>query len=315
MSTQDSATRIRARASSVWGSVRAFSRERPHWFFLLPALLIYVPFLVVPALGIFGLSGFRWSGLGDMTFSGVANFARALSDDIVYTSLWHNVEIAFWSLVLQAGIGLVLALAIHRYSGRLRQFFQTIYLLPMTLMAVAVAMVWGYIYNSSYGVLNTLLFELGLDWNPLWLGSKSIVLYAIIIVATWQWTGFRVILWLAGLDSIDESLLEAAKMDGAGPWQQFRYIILPLLKPVAIFISIYTIIGSFNSFAYVWVMTRGGPGHASEVMVTWIYKNAFLQSNFGRAAAISVILFVIVLVLSLVNLRLGDREAGGGANP
>lgn len=307
--------------SDVWGSVssalepaRDFFEERPHWLFLLPALLIYLPFLVIPALGIFALSGFQWSGLGDMTFTGMANFVRALGDSITYTSLWHNVEIAFWSLLLQAGIGLALALAIYRLSDRLRQFFQVVYLLPMTLMAVAVSMIWGYMYNPSYGVLNTVIQEIGLDWNPLWLGSKSLALYAIIIVATWQWTGFRVVLWLAGLDSIDESLLEAARIDGAGPLQRFRYITLPLLKPVAIFISIYTIIGSFNSFVYVWVMTRGGPGHASEVMVTWIYKNAFLQSNFGRAAAISVLLFVIVLVLSLLNMRLGDREAGG-ANP
>jgi raffinose/stachyose/melibiose transport system permease protein len=314
MSTKTSAGAVRASAASAVATTRAFIEERPHWLFLLPALLIYLPFLVVPALGIFGLSAFQWSGLGDISFNGAANFVEALTNNIVHVSLWHNIEIAFWSLVVQAGLGLVLALVIYRFSDRWRQFFQVTYLLPMTLMSVAVSMVWGYMYNPSYGVLNTVIQAIGMDWNPLWLGSKSLALYAIIIVATWQWTGFRVILWLAGLDSIDESLLEAARIDGAGPIQRFRYITLPLLKPVAIFISIYTIIGSFNTFVYVWVMTRGGPGNASEVMVSWIYKNAFLQSNFGRAAAISVILFVIVLALSLMNLRLGDREAGG-ANP
>lgn len=314
MSTEKLGSNLQARASSAVAMTRDVLEERPHWIFLLPALLIYLPFLVIPALGIFGLSVFKWSGLGDMSFNGIVNFVAALTSSIVHTSLWNNVEIAFWSLVLQAGIGLVLALVIYRFSDRWRQFFQVTYLLPMTLMSVAVSMVWGYMYNPSYGVLNTVIKALGFDWSPLWLGSKSLALYAIIIVATWQWTGFRVVLWLAGLDSIDDSLLEAARIDGAGPLQRFWYITLPLLKPVAIFISIYTIIGSFNSFVYVWVMTRGGPGHASEVMVTWIYKNAFLQSNFGRAAAISVILFVIVLVLSLLNMRLGDRKAGG-ANP
>lgn len=314
MSTEKSRNDTRSTASSALRSTRAVFENHPHWLFLLPALLIYLPFLVLPALGIFGLSTFQWSGLGTMSFNGVENFVATVSDPIVSTSLWHNVKIAFWSLILQAGIGLVLALAIYRFSDRLRQFFQAVYLLPMTLMAVAVSMIWGYMYNPSYGILNSVIQEIGIDWNPLWLGSQSLALYAIIIVATWQWTGFRVVLWLAGLDSIDESLLEAARMDGAGPLQRFRYITLPLLKPVAIFISIYTIIGSFNSFVYIWVMTRGGPGHASEVMVTWIYKNAFLQSNFGQAAAISVLLFVIVLVLSLLNMRLGDREAGG-VNP
>lgn len=314
MSSETSGSAVRASAASAVATTREFIEDRPHWIFLLPALLIYLPFLVVPALGIFGLSAFQWSGLGDITFNGAANFVAALANTVVHTSLWHNIEIAFWSLVLQAGIGLLLALAIYRFSDRWRQFFQVTYLLPMTLMSVAVSMIWGYMYNPSYGVLNTVIDAIGMDWSPLWLGSKSLALYAIIIVATWQWTGFRVILWLAGLDSIDKSLLEAARIDGAGPIQRFRYITLPLLKPVAIFISIYTIIGSFNTFVYVWVMTRGGPGHASEVMVSWIYKNAFLQSNFGRAAAISVILFVIVLTLSLLNMRLGDREAGG-ANP
>lgn len=314
MSTEKSENNIRSTTSSALRSIRNAFENHPHWMFLLPALLIYLPFLVLPALGIFGLSTFQWSGLGTMSFNGVENFVATVSDPIVSTSLWHNVKIAFWSLILQAGIGLVLALAIYRFSDRLRQFFQAVYLLPMTLMAVAVSMIWGYMYNPSYGILNSVIQEIGIDWNPLWLGSQSLALYAIIIVATWQWTGFRVVLWLAGLDSIDESLLEAARMDGAGPLQRFRYITLPLLKPVAIFISIYTIIGSFNSFVYIWVMTRGGPGHASEVMVTWIYKNAFLQSNFGQAAAISVLLFVIVLVLSLLNMRLGDREAGG-VNP
>ncbi|WP_129113958.1 carbohydrate ABC transporter permease [Halegenticoccus tardaugens] len=314
MSTEKSRSDVRVTVSSALDATRDFIEDHPHWLFLLPALLIYLPFLVIPALGVFGLSTFQWSGLGDMSFTGTENFIGALTDSVVRTSLWHNVEIAFWSLILQAGIGLALALAIYRLSDRLRQFFQVVYLLPMTLMAVAVSMIWGYMYNPSYGVLNTVIEEIGINWNPLWLGSKSLALYAIIIVATWQWTGFRVVLWLAGLDSIDKSLLEAARMDGAGPLQRFRYITLPLLKPVAIFITIYTVIGSFNSFVYVWVMTSGGPGHASEVMVTWIYKNAFLQSNFGQAAAISVLLFVIVLVLSLVNMRLGDREAGG-VNP
>ena len=290
---------------------RSVAEERVQWLFLLPALLIYLPFLVLPALGIFGLSGFRWSGLGDMTFVGVQNFGSVVQDNVVATALFNNFEITILSVVLQAGGGLLLALGISRLSQRLRQFFQVAFLLPMTLMAVAVSLVWAYIYNPVYGVLSKIISDIGLNWNPQWLGDPGLALIAIIFVATWQWTGFRVILWLAGLDSIDESLLEAARIDGAGPFQRFRYITLPLLKPVAIFIVIYTVIGSFNSFAYFWVMTRGGPGHATEVMVTWVYKNAFLQSDFGKAAAISVVLFVIVLGLSLINLRLGDREAGG----
>jgi ABC-type sugar transport system permease subunit len=311
MSTKSGLHTIQDTLSSVQNGVSYLVEEYTHWFFLFPALLIYVPFMVLPALGVFMLSGFQWSGLGDMSLVGGENFANAMSDEVAHTALINNFEVAIWSLVLQAGIGLVLALAINRFSHRLRQFFQVTFLLPMALMSVAVSLIWAYLYNPSYGVFSSVLQALGSDWNPLWLGDPSIALFAIVIVATWQWTGFRVLIWLAGLDSIDGKLLEAASMDGAGPLQRFRYITLPLLKPVAIFISVYTIVGSFNAFVYFWVLTQGGPGHATEVLVTWIYKIAFQQSNFGMAAAISVLLFLIVLVLSIVNLRFGDQEAGG----
>lgn len=311
MSTVTSLERLQSVVSSTIETARARMEDHIHWVFLIPAFLIYIPFMVVPALGLFGLSGFQWSGIGSMTFIGSENFASAVDDSVVYTALSNNVQVGIWSIVLQAGLGLLLALAINRFSSRIRQFFQVAFLVPMALMSVAVSLIWAYMYNPSYGVITTFLNALGSDWTPQFLGDPSIALFAVIIVACWQWTGFRVILWLAGLDSIDSSLIEAARIDGAGPLQRFRYVILPLLKPVAVFILLYTVIGSFNSFAYFWVMTQGGPGHATEVMVTWIYKISFLQSNFGQAAAVSVILFVIVLVLSLLNLRIGDRESGG----
>lgn len=312
MSVEISKNSIREVVSSLRNRYKKFSRDHPHWFFLLPALFIYVPFLILPVIGLFALSPFQWSGLGDLTFIGTDNFANALGNEVTFTALINNFEVGIWSIVIQAGIGLLVALGINRFSDRLRQFFQVSFLLPMVVMSVGVSLVWAYMYNPAYGVLNTILEFLGSNWNPLWLGDPEIALFAVIIVASWQWMGFRIILWLAGLDSIDESLIEAAKIDGAGSIQRFRYIILPLLKPVAIFVLIYTIVGSMNSFVYFWVMTQGGPGHATEVMVTWVYKTAFLQSNFGSAAAISVLLFIIVLVLSLLNLQLGDRSSGGG---
>lgn len=312
MSINISKDSIHNAISSLRDSYEELNRNYPQWFFLLPALLIYIPFLVVPAIGLFGLSPFQWSGLGDLKFVGLDNFANAIGNEVTYTALINNFEVGLWSIILQAGIGLLVALGINRLSDRLRQFFQVSFLLPMVVMSVGVSLVWAYMYNPAYGVINTILEFLGSNWNPLWLGDPKIALFAVIIVASWQWMGFRIILWLAGLDSIDESLIEAAKIDGASSIQRFRYIILPLLKPVALFVLIYTIVGSMNSFVYFWVMTQGGPGHATEVLVTWVYKTAFLQSNFGSAAAISVLLFIIVLVLSLLNLQLGDRSSGGG---
>lgn len=291
------------------------SLRPPEWFckwaFIIPAFLFYVPFLVFPAVAVFALSLFKWDGLGSLTFVGFENYARALGSSVVHISLWHNFVVAGLSILLQVVFGLVVALAIRAGHKKLRAFYQGALLVPMTLMAVGVSLVWAYIYNPAYGVLNSLLTSLGWEQPPLWLGDPSIALVSIVVVATWQWTGFRVVLWLAGLDSIDKRYYEAAKMDGAGRLATFRYITLPQLRPVALFIMVYTIIGSFRSFAYFWVMTRGGPGHATEVMVTWIYKTAFFQSNFGGAAAISVLLFVVTLLLSVLNFTFGE-EGGIG---
>lgn len=281
------------------------------WLFIIPAFVFYIPFLALPAIFIFVLSFFEWDGVGSLTFVGLANFTSALSNPVMYTALWNNFEVAILSVILQVILGLGIALAIRAAHTKLREFYQGALLLPMTLMSVGVSLVWAYMYNPAYGIINSALNALGVERTPLWLGDPQWALLAIVLVATWQWMGFRIVLWLTGLENIDKRYYEAATIDGANRLQTFWYVTLPQLKPVAVFIMVYTIVGSFRSFAYFWVLTRGGPGHATEVMVTWIYKNAFFQSNYGDAAALSVILFLVTLVLSLISFVWGEQ---GGAS-
>jgi len=288
------------------------ARQATHWWFVVPALLFYIPFFILPAVALFALSFFKWSGFSGIEFIGLANYVQALTDPVTYTALWHNVQVAVFYEVFIFGGGLVLALAIRASFDRLRQFFQVTVLLPIAMMSVAVSFIWSYLYNPSYGALNILLEEIPfINAQPIWLGDPNLVLYAIIFVGIWQWVGFNAAIWLAGLGNIDQRLYEAARIDGANRLQVFRHITMPLLRPIALFIFILALIGAFKTFGYFYIMTRGGPGHASEVMVTWIYKVAFKRLSMGRAAALSVILFAVTGIVSYINFRLGQRGAGG----
>lgn len=282
--------------------------------FVGPATFFYIAFFVVPTVALFGLSLFRYSGIGEIEFVGLQHYQAFFGDTIAHRAIWHNLQIALISFIFNFFVALGLAFMVKKSYDRLRQFFQTALLLPMAMMPVAVAFAWMYLYNPSYGFFNATLEILPyIESQPIWLGDPSIALYAIIIVGIWQWIGFNTIIWLAGLTSVDESLIEAARIDGAGKIQTVRYVVLPQLKPIAIFVFIFTFIGSFRTFEYYWVMTRGGPAHATEVMVTWIYKSAFDQSMLGYAAMLSVLLFFITFILAIVNYKLGEKTGSQGA--
>lgn len=275
------------------------------WLFVLPALFFYIPFLIVPAVSIFVLSFFRWEGLGSMVFVGFSNYVSIFQDEVFWQALGNNVTMLVLHLVMMAGGGLVIAYAIHNSYDRLRPVLQIGILLPMAIMSVGVGFIWSFMYHPRFGVLNNLLSLVNID-PIIWLGNPDLALYSIILTAAWQWTGYTVVIWQAGIDSIDDRYYEAARLDGAGRLQMFRYISLPLLKPIAVFVTVFITIGAFKAYALFWVMTRGGPDHASEVMVTWIYKVAFDVSNFGMASAISAILFIITLIASIIGLKAGN---------
>lgn len=276
-----------------------------HWAFLTPSLVVYIIFLVVPTVGIFYISFFFWTGFGPARFAGFENYVEVLTSDVFITSSLNVTLYVASQLIIVTGGGLLVALAVRATYPKLRSYIQTAIFLPMVVMTVAVSLTWAFIYNPAFGVMNkTVLPGLGLDMSPTWLADPSLALLAIIIAVSWQWLGFNMTIWLVGLQDINQEYYEAAKIGGVGAYRQFRHLTLPLLKPIGVFLVTFTIIGSLRTFAYFWVMTQGGPGHATEVIVTWMYKLAFNERRFGKAAAVSTILFLVTMAVSVINLKI-----------
>ncbi|MWV64394.1 ABC transporter permease subunit [Halorubrum sp. JWXQ-INN 858] len=273
------------------------------WHWLAPLGAFYVPFLVAPIATIFVLSLFTWTSPADFRFVGLAHYRSLLGGDILYVALRNTAAYTLGNTVLTVGGGLALALIIQGAYRRVRALLQTAYLLPYAIMPVGVGLIWALMYHPQIGAVNEVIDTLGIDANPLWLGDTALVLPAIVLAGAWQSVGFYTVIWLVGLASIDPTYHEAARIDGAGPVSRFRYITLPLLKPIGLFLVVISLITSLRIFGLVWIMTRGGPGRASEVMVTWMYRTAFIENNLGRAAAIGVILFGITLAVSFVLIR------------
>ncbi len=297
------------RIEAVHARYRTLAERLHPWHWFVPLSLFYLPFLAAPIAAIFVLSLFDWSG--SPTFVGLAHYEAILLSGLFYHVLGNTVYYTLGNTVLTVGGGLVLALSIQGAYRRARPLLQTVYLLPYAIMPVGVGLIWALMYHPSVGSVNTLIGMLGFDAQPLWLGDSSLVMPSIILAGSWQSVGFYTVIWLVGLASIDERYYEAARVDGAGPVAQFRYVTLPLLKPIGLFLLVISIITSLRIFGLVWIMTRGGPSQASEVMVTWMYRVAFIHNDLGRAAAIGVILFVISMVVAVVLMRTFDVGEGG----
>lgn len=298
----------------IASKVRRYSRRMgdrlpknlSHWLYFFPASIFYVPFIILSILLVFLMSFFQWKGVSliGITFVGLDNYLQILSDPLLFESFSHNLFLLAGSLLLNTTGGLLLALGIHAAHDRFKRYYQTVFILPLVFMVVAVSIVWSYIFNPTYGLVNPIIQTvLNVDWAPIWLADKKLALPVILLASSWQYIGFNMLLWLAGLENIDKKYAEAAKLDGVSRIRIFRYITLPLLKPIAVFTALIGVIGSFRVFGYVWVMTQGGPGHSTEVVVTWMYKNAFLYTSLGKAASIAVILFIIIMAVSLISLH------------
>lgn len=275
----------------------------PRWvYWLIPLNLVYLPFLVLPILLIFVGSLFSWTSFEELEFVGLANYQAILTSDLFYTVLGNTITYTLGNTILTVGGGLVLAVAIYNTYPKLRALFQIVFLIPYAIMGVGVGMIWRLVYNPRNGAANQILDLLGFETYQ-FLGSTTLALPSIIVSGVWWSIGFYTVIWIVGLANIDESLYEAAKLDGANSLQTFWYVTLPQLKPIGLFLIIISIITSLRVFGIVWVMTRGGPSRASEVMVTWMYKIAFVNNDMGMAAAVGVILFVLTMLVSAVTIR------------
>ncbi len=292
--------------------MKRYSSDNVYWtLFLAPALLILSFFFIIPVIGGFVYSLTDWTGITkEINFIGIDNFKNLLfNDDKFYEEVFHTLIFSICITIFQNSIGLILALFLDKeFKGR--NFFRMIYYLPAVLSPLVVGYAWSFIFNPNMGALNNLLDKTGFGFLAQdWLGNANIALFSVIFVIVWQYAGYSMIIYIAGLQNISLDIYEAAAIDGVSKWQKFKHITFPLLAPAFTINILLTIISTLKSFDHIFVMTKGGPGYATEVISTRLYSESFTYNNMGYGSAISVVLFLIVTSISLILLKfLRNRE-------
>jgi multiple sugar transport system permease protein len=277
-------------------------------WFLLPNALGFLVFTLLAILAALGLSFLEWDMLTPPKFVGTENFTRLLLKDKAFrqalvNTLYYTVGTVPFSVIL----GLAVAVALNRKDIKGRNWFRAAYFLPAVTSLVAVSLVWSFIFDANSGLFNGVLRMIGISDPPAWLSSTSWALPAVMIVAVWGSLGYNMVLFLAGLQGIPRALYEAADIDGAGAWQQFWHITVPMLSPTTFFVVVIAVINSFQVFGQVLVLTQGGPANATNTIVYYIYEQGFQFFQMGYASAAAWILFLIIFALTLLQMRLQRR--------
>ena len=270
--------------------------------FLLPSLSGLVLFTLLPILASLGLTLYEWDLLTSPQFVGLGNFQRLIHDRNFWTALAHTLYfiVGYIPLVMIISLGVAVVLN-QKLKGVI--LFRTALFIPVVSAWVAVALLWKWIFNPKFGIVNYLLGLIGIQ-GPAWLFDPQWAMPAIIITSVWKDIGFVMVMFLAGLQGIPTEYYEAAAIDGASGWRRFRHITLPLLSPTTFFALIISLINSFQVFDQVWIMTGGGPAGATSVLVEQIVKNAFSYSRMGYAATLSWVLFLLVFTATAFQMRL-----------
>jgi multiple sugar transport system permease protein len=286
------------------------SMQRKEWrsaaIFLLPNLAGISIFVILPVIAGLVVSFTNWDLLGTPEWIGFANYAMLWNDEIFWTSLRHTLVYTVIAIPGGLTLSLLLALAL---KGHLRgtAFYQAVFFLPYISSTVAIALVWKWIYNPDFGILNLMLKSLGLP-APNWLGDPGLALLSLAIISIWQTTGYNVVLFIAGLRAIPEHYYEAARIDGAGPVRVFFRITLPLLLPTIFFVTATSLIASFQVFNLVYVTTNGGPGNSTNVLVLYLWENGFSFFKMGYASAMAYVLFILILGITLIQVYAMGRR-------
>jgi multiple sugar transport system permease protein len=278
------------------------------WCFVAPALLVIVVFFFVPVLAALAISltDFDIYALADsrnLRLVGLRNYAQLLQTPLFWQALGNTLYFVVVGVPLSVTVSLGAALLLHSRLVRFRGLFRTALFAPVVTTLVAVAVVWRYLFNPHYGWLNYALGRLGIP--PVdWLGDPQWAMPAIIVFAVWKNFGYNMIIFLAGLQSIPEPLYEAARIDGASIWRQFRHVTLPMLAPILAVVNILTIAGYFQLFAEPYVMTQGGPLQSTVSVLYFMYEEGFKWWNLGSASAVAFVLFLFIFVVTALQLRL-----------
>ena len=288
--------------------------DRAAWWFVAPALLVIAVFFFLPVVAAFliSLTDFDIYALADLAnlrFVGLGNYLKLLQTPLFWQALGNTLYFVGAGVPLSIAASLGAALLLHSRLTRFKPFFRTALFAPVVTTLVAVAVIWRYLFNTRYGLLNYALGGLGID--PIdWLGDPHWAMPAIILFAVWKNFGYNMIIFLAGLQSIPDELYEAARIDGASIWRQFASVTLPMLSPVVMLVGILTIAGYFQLFAEPYVMTQGGPLQSTVSVLYFMYEEGFKWWNLGSASAVAFVLFLLIFAVTALQLR-GKRWIGG----
>ena len=268
--------------------------------YVLPGLLVYAAFVFVPILAAVWVSLTDWNGITAPVFVGLKNYTALFSDALFYRALGNNAQFILFYCVLPLIIGIVLAAAISTSAPRERQALRTLFFLPYIMPTAVLGIIFQWLYNPAFGPFNQILKAVGLRSLALpWLGDFNLALPAVGAVATWFFFGFCMVVFLTGMQRIDPSLHDAAKMDGASPRQSFQSITMPLLLPEIRVVLLLTVIASIKSFDLIFTMTRGGPSNATLVPNIYMYQLGFQLNRFGYASAVAIIGALLVFAVNI----------------
>jgi multiple sugar transport system permease protein len=283
-------------------------QSRAGWLFVLPALALIFVFFFLPVVAGFLLSftDFDIYAIGrpdTARLVGLANYRQALTDPLFWKALGNTFTFVVLGGPLSVAASLVAALLVTSRLARFPGLYRSIFFLPVVTTLVAVAIVWRYLFHTQYGLLNWMLGGIGI--HPIdWLGNPHWAMFAIVVMAVWKNFGYNMLIFVAGLQSIPDELYEAAALDGAGPWARFIHVTVPNLGPTLLFVGVMTMLGNFQLFAEPYVMTQGGPANSTLSVVLLMYEEGFRWWRMGYAAAVTFVLFVVILAFMLLQRRL-----------
>lgn len=307
-----SGPRLGQTASASTFAQRRFRENLTGWAFALPFVVIFAIFMAGPIVASLLLS-FTSFGLADLrnplgaSFVGLDNFVKLIGDPRFISAILNTAYFVVVGVPLTLVVGLATALALNRGITRFRTLFRVGFYLPVVTSIVAIAVVWRFVLNPDQGLVNALLQSAGIH-GPNWLADPALAMPSIIVMATWRNLGFAMVIFLAGLQTIPATLYEAAAIDGAGRWQAFRYVTLPMLRPTLLFMTVITTIGYLQLFEEPYVMTAGGPLDRTLSISMYMFQQGFQFFHQGYAAAIAWVLFLIVAVVAFVQFRVLRSE-------
>lgn len=286
---------------------KAFSNKLAIAIFVLPALVLFTLVLPLPILHSFYISFFKWDMLSQMTYAGFENYKELFQDEIFISSIWHTLEVTILSLILQVLLGLFLALCVVNVQKG-KRYFQSAFFIPNVLSSSVIGIMWFFVYNYDFGLINSILKTIGLgNLQQEWLSQKFVII-ALSITTCWQWVGYHMILYMAAISNVSSDIIEAAIVDGATEWKLVSKIIIPQILPILRVSIVLIITGSLKYFDMAWIMTEGGPDFASETIATYIYRTAFNKLQYGLGSAASTLLFLVSITITIVINKVAAKK-------